>query len=86
MISTFGSLAASPLPRATLVVAGRLRLNDAGELTGPYFGNVARRSESLARSAEMVHNCCLLSPDPGRIVATRIDRLGTLNVHGSAPH
>jgi hypothetical protein len=34
MVSTFGSLAASPLPRDTLIMAAGFKLNDAGEPTG----------------------------------------------------
>jgi hypothetical protein len=38
MVSTFGSLAASPLPRVTLLMAA-FTLDDAGKPTGPYLGN-----------------------------------------------
>jgi hypothetical protein len=39
MVSTFGSLAASPLPRAMLLTAAKVRTRRRGELTGPYLGN-----------------------------------------------
>jgi hypothetical protein len=39
MVSTFGSLAASPLPRGKLLMAARFTLDDASKLTGPYLGN-----------------------------------------------
>jgi hypothetical protein len=39
MFNTFGSLAASPLPRATFLMAAKFTLDDAGERTGPYLGH-----------------------------------------------
>jgi hypothetical protein len=38
MVSTFGSLAASPLPRVMLLMAAEVHVDDAGELIGPDFG------------------------------------------------
>ena len=43
MVSTFWSLAASPLPRVMLLMATKVQLDDAGKLTGSYLDNAKWR-------------------------------------------